>query len=114
MKEESRSWHEQEFATIALGDQRLNARAIKLLGQLSAQPQAFINQACEVWAASKAAYRYFDNEQVQAYQMLSPHYQRTGERMQRQQVVLAVQDTTDSSYRMQGHTAGLWRIGHTQ
>jgi hypothetical protein len=112
MKEESRSWHEHEFAAIELGDQRLNARAIKLLGQLSSQPQAFINQACEDWAASKAAYRFFDNEQVQAQQILSPHYQRTGERMQGQQVVLAIQDTTELSYRTHGQTTGLGPIGN--
>ena len=50
MTEEKTAWNEAEFAGIKLGDERLNARAIKLLGQLSAQPQAYINQDCEDWA----------------------------------------------------------------
>ena len=41
MKEAATQWNEAELAGIELGDARLNARAIKLLGQLSAQPQAY-------------------------------------------------------------------------
>jgi hypothetical protein len=74
MSKENAEWNETEFEEIKLGDERLNVRAIKLLGQLGAQPQAFINQACEDWAATKAAYRFFDNEGVKPEAILSPHH----------------------------------------
>jgi hypothetical protein len=112
MTEEKTAWNEAEFAGIKLGDERLNARAIKLLGQLSAQPQAYINQACEDWAATKAAYRFFDNEQVEPAKILSPHYQQTCARMAQHQIILALQDTTELSYSTHLQTKGLGPIGN--
>jgi len=35
MSKEDSEWNETEFEEIRLGDERLNVRAIKLLGQLS-------------------------------------------------------------------------------
>jgi hypothetical protein len=75
------SWTAKEFAGIDLGDRRLDARLLALSGDLAAQPQAPINQACQDWAATKAAYRLFDNEKAQPDRILSPHQQRTRERM---------------------------------
>jgi hypothetical protein len=112
MSKENVEWNETEFEKIKLGDERLNVRAIKLLGQLSAQPQAFINQACEDWAATKAAYRFFDNEEVKPEAILSPHHERVCERMQGQGVVLAIQDTTELDYSAHPKTKGLGPIGN--
>lgn len=112
MNETATEWNQAEFAGIELGDERLNARAIKLLGQLSAQPQAYINQACEDWAASKAAYRFFDNEQIEAANMLAPHYQQSGARMAAHRVILAIQDTSELSYSTHVKTTGLGPIGN--
>jgi hypothetical protein len=112
MSKENADWNETEFEGIKLGDKRLNGRAIKLLGQLSAQPQAFINQACEDWAATKAAYRFFDNEEVKPEAILSPHHERVRERMQGQGVVLAIQDTTELDYSAHPKTKGLGPIGN--
>jgi hypothetical protein len=112
MGEGNSEWNETEFEGIKLGDKRLNVRAIKLLGQLSSQPQAFINQACEDWAATKAAYRFFDNEEVKPEAILSPHHERVRERMQGQRVVLAIQDTTELDYTAHPKTEGLGPIGN--
>lgn len=112
MKEATTEWNEAEFAGIDLGEARLNARAIKLLGQLSAQPQAYINQACADWAASKAAYRFFDNEQVAPANILAPHYQQTCARMAEHRVILAIQDTSELSYSTHVQTTGLGPIGN--
>jgi hypothetical protein len=114
MMEEKTAWNEAEFAGIKLGDERLNVRAIKLLGQLSAQPQAYINQACEDWAASKAAYRFFDNDQVEPAKILAPHYQQTAARMAQHPVILALQDSSELNYRSHLQTTGLGPIGSTQ
>jgi hypothetical protein len=114
MSKEVSEWNETEFEEIRLGDERLNIRAIKLLGQLSAQPQAFINQACEDWAATKAAYRFFDNEGVTPEAILSPHHERVCERMRGQNLVLAIQDTTELDYSAHPKTKGLGPIGNNR
>ena len=59
---EAASWSAAEFKGVALGDQRLAARLIATATQLAAQPTAPINQACDDGAATKAAYRLFQNQ----------------------------------------------------
>jgi len=45
-----------------LKDARLNRRCQDLAVSLGQQPNAPINQACEEWSDTKAAYRFFDND----------------------------------------------------
>jgi hypothetical protein len=105
-------WCKLEFADANLGDKRLNIRLLKLAQQLSNQPLSSINQACEDWAATKAAYRFFDNQTVEAAEILSPHQKRTQERMLAHKIVLAVQDTTELDYTLHPKTEGLGPIGN--
>ena len=107
-------WCKDEFADAELGDKRLNIRLVKLAQQLSNQPLSSINQACQDWADTKAAYRFFDNPRLGAAEILSPHQERTKERMLAHQTVLAVQDTTDLDYSAHPKTAGLGPIGNHQ
>src|SRR5438105_12374652 len=107
-----RNWSEEELSSIDLGDERLNRRVIKLAGQLGEQPQAFINQACEDWADSKAAYRFFDNKKVKGSQIISAHRDRVIERMKRYDLVLAIQDTTEIDYSGHAEKKGLGQIGN--
>jgi hypothetical protein len=58
------SWARAEFSGVELGDKRLNERLIKLCDRLSDSPESSINRACEDWAETKAAYRFFKNERV--------------------------------------------------
>jgi hypothetical protein len=94
-----------------LKDDRLKGRCQKLAEALGQQPTAPINQACEDWADSKAAYRFVDNPKVTPEEILSPHSQRTVERMKGQAVVLAVQDTTYFNFTRHPETQGLGEIG---
>jgi len=105
------TWTIEEFASIDTKDKRLDRRCLKLAEDLGRQPSASINQACEDWADSKAAYRFFGNEAVTPEQILSPHTQRTLARMQGHTVVLAVQDTTFLNYTHHPETQGLGEIG---
>ena len=97
-----------------LGDERLNRRVVNLAEQLAAQPMMPINQACEDWADTKAAYRLFANEKVSVEKLLAPHQKRTQERMGFYRQVLAVQDTTVFNYTHHPKTAGLGPIGTTK
>jgi hypothetical protein len=79
--------------------------------QLAMQPHGPINQACEDWADTKAAYRFSDNDKATPERIQAPHQQRTVERMGQHWRVLAVQDTTYLNYTHLPQTEGLGPIG---
>jgi Transposase DNA-binding/Transposase Tn5 dimerisation domain len=105
-------WAALEFADVELEDARLNRRCQELAVALGQQPMTYINQACEDWADTKAAYRFFGNtKKVTPAGISAPHQQRTVERMSQHPLVLAVQDTTFFNYTHHPHTEGLGEIG---
>jgi hypothetical protein len=54
-------WSALELRHVDLGDQRLNRRLVKLVDDLLHAPEASVPQAAGDWAATKAAYRFWDN-----------------------------------------------------
>ena len=105
-------WAAEEFAQVELKDDRLNWRCQELASALVQQPDVPINQACEDWADTKAAYRLFANKKVTPERILAPHRQRTVTRMSQHPLVLAVQDTTFFNYSHHRHTEELGAIGN--
>jgi hypothetical protein len=105
------SWAVAEFSKIDLQDKRLNKRCQKLASDLEQQPTDPINQACEDWADTKAAYRFCDNPKVTPDKIISAHSGRTVKRMKKHALVLAIQDTTFLNYTHHPQTAGLGEIG---
>ena len=87
-------WATEEFAEVDLGDKRLDARLIKLCNRFSDAPESPINQACADWAETKAAYRFFQNENVEVEQILATHSHKTAQRAREHKTVLALQDTS--------------------
>ncbi len=87
-----------ELDTIDLQDQRLNDRSKRLLELLFADPTASINSACQGWTETQAAYRFFDNDNVQPKRILRAHQEATCVRIAQHPVVLIVQDTTELDY----------------
>jgi len=108
------SWGKGEFQTVELGDKRLEQRLQKLAEDLAARPQAPINQASADWAATKAAYRFFENPKASEKQIFAAHRTRTVQRMAGQSVVLAIQETTYLNYSHHPRTMGLGPIGDSR
>lgn len=54
-------WIEDEFTFIAFGDNRLDRRLFRILEDFSHHPSEPIDQASADWAATNAAYRFFEN-----------------------------------------------------
>jgi Domain of unknown function (DUF4338)/Transposase Tn5 dimerisation domain/Transposase DNA-binding len=106
-------WVHREFGGAKLGDRRLAARLLDLAGAFFAQPQANIPQACGSAAAAKAAYRFFDNEQVTMDALLEPHHRATIDRIRREPVVLVAQDTTSLRYTTHPGMQGIGPIGNS-
>ena len=101
------TWAHNEFKTINLGDQRLNNRLIKLSEDFINSPTSPINQSSENWAATKAAYRFFQNESISYKDITHSHAKATLERCNEYTEVLAIQDTTYFTYSHHKKTIGL-------
>ena len=100
-----------EFQHADLGDERLAKRLGVLAEQLAGQPGASIPQATGNWGQACAAYRFFDNDQVQPVAILASHQICTRQRAATHSVVLAVQDTTVLNYTAHTDVTGLGPIG---
>ena len=105
-------WAEAETDRASLPDARLKRRLTRVLEQLSAQPTASIPAASGTWADTKAAYRLFDNDRVDAVDILDGHSRATLQRIAAESVVLLVQDTTFLSdiRDLQGRGVGTLRL----
>lgn len=104
---EKLDWVSQEFGGAQLGDARRNARLVRLARALAKRPEVSLPQALEDPATLKAVYRFFDNEEVKAQDILAPHLASSVGRMREQPVILAVQDTTFIDYAGHRATEGL-------
>ncbi len=93
MTKSTESWVLNEFKDISFNDTRLDNRFITVACDAMENPAAPINQASEDWAATKAAYRFFNNPKVDRAQILEAHQKCTLGRMKDHKVVLAIQDS---------------------
>ena len=105
------SWAQDEFKTLELGDQRLNARAVLLAERLSSKPTESIPNACLGWAETQAAYRFLRNPRSDWQALLQPHWASSLERMRQHKVVLNIQDTTELDFNGR-QTAGLGPLSY--
>lgn len=98
MISETSTWPEEEFASLNLGDKRLNERAISMVQQCAGNPTASFPKTFNGSAEVTAAYRLFDNEKVTVEKFLAPHWGCAEQRAKSHPVVLALQDTTELNY----------------
>jgi len=103
-------WAAEEFSEVNLGDKRLNQRLITLCHKFSDAPECPINQACEDWAETKAAYRFFQNEKLDNSAIMASHREKTAKRAEAHGTVLAIQDTSYFNYTSHPNTKGLGQI----
>lgn len=105
------SWAEEEFSSLDLGDARLNRRVVRLSERLADKPTASLPGACRGWAETQGAYRLLAQEQVDWRDLLAPHWACTHTRMQADDVVLCIADTTVLDFHGQ-QTAGLGPLSY--
>ena len=104
-------WHDQEVVGAGLPDKRLARRLRCLLDQMSASPGQPVPAACGDWAATKAAYRFFDNPRVTEHGVLAGHFDATAARVPASEgPILILQDMTEFIY----NCAQQGMIGFTQ
>lgn len=91
-----------------LGDFRRTRRLVKLIERMAEQPDASFPSVLDD-AELEAAYRLLGNEHVNVDAILAPHVRATVERIRREDVVLALHDTTTMSFRAEGQREDLDR-----
>ena len=92
-------WSETEGAGCEFPDERLKLRFSKLLSALSQKIGDSIPTACQDWAATKAAYRFFNNRRVDENIILAGHFAATKNRFSSTSgPVLVMHDTSEFSY----------------
>jgi hypothetical protein len=92
------SWAAEEFATVDLGDKRLNKRLVKVAQQWADKPSQSIPTAAGGWGDTAAAYRMLDNPRCDWREILGAHCHSTTERMSALPVVLCLTDTTELDF----------------
>lgn len=103
-------WAQDELASVDLGDKRLDKRIRKICDSFYQRPMSSINEACQSWKDTKAAYRLFENEKLTAHKILLPHREATVERVKNYETVLAIQDTTFFNFSQHKKKRGMGSI----
>lgn len=101
-----------EFEGLALGDERLNRRARLIAEKAMEAPEKSFPKMVENPSELEALYRFFQNDEVNAADILEPHRQATAHRSNGQKLIRAVHDTT--TFAFNGDRQGLGALGSSQ
>ena len=82
-------------------------RLVKIAGQFISSTESPINKACGSWGEVKAAYRFFQNDNIDYRDIIQHHSKNTKIRSENEKVILAIQDTTYYNYTSHPKTEGL-------
>ena len=91
-------WAAEEFASVDLGDKRLNRRLVKVAQQWADKPSQSIPTVAGSWGDTAAAYRMLENERCDWREILGAHSQCTTQRMAALPVALCLTDTTELEF----------------
>lgn len=90
---------EDETAACDLGDGRLNRRLGAMLSAMGERPGKSLPTAFQDWANTKAAYRFFANENISEDKILAGHFAASALRVKAVDgAILILQDTTEFSF----------------
>lgn len=94
------TWLNQEIGRSEFCDERLSRRFAMVIKQLCDSTAESIPLACQDWANTKGAYRFFSNARVNEGDILAGHFGSTRDRFNgTSATVLVLHDTTEFSYR---------------
>jgi hypothetical protein len=99
-------WWESELAGCTFADARLGQRLQKIVERMGGAIGASLPLACQDWASTKAAYRFFSNDRVSEAEILAGHFGATRERTTAAKgILLVLQDTTEFTYQRESPNA---------
>jgi Transposase DNA-binding len=100
-------WVSQEIHYSAFDDFRHGKRLRAVVRCLSKHPSQSVPQASEDRSQSQSIYRLWANKRVKPEQIRASHRMSVIDRINQQQIVLAIQDTTDLDFTSHPQTSGL-------
>lgn len=108
------AWFKRELAACRLADARLDSRLGTLLEQIGGAAGESAPMACQDWANTKAAYRFFSNDRVNEADILAGHFHVTKERFAATQgPILVLHDTTEFSFQRENpEKIGIVTVAH--
>src|SRR5690242_1396663 len=77
MARDANAWIDREIAGCRFADERLGRRLRALLAKMAGAMGGSIPLACQDWANTKAAYRFFSNDRVSEGEILGGHFRST-------------------------------------
>lgn len=96
---DTEAWIDHETAACRFADERLGKRLRTLLDRLAGSMGGSIPLACQDWANTKAAYRFFSNDRIAEDEILAGHFASTRTRFAATAgPILVAQDTTEFAY----------------
>jgi len=102
-------WARETFGDCQLGDQRRTKRLVRYAEQVAACSEGSTPLQTESWAACKAAYRLFNQEEVSFAAVCRPHWQQTQNCPAGRYLLLG--DTTVINYGYEPSVQGLSPVG---
>ena len=105
-------WIKAQWEQAKLGDSRRNCRAIKIANDLLSNPSASLPEQCSNWATLKAAYRFFNEEDVTFEALQQPHRAQVIQKARECAITLFIQDGSELDY--SSHDIALGPIGNHQ
>ena len=102
----SEDWLDRELAgSSSFVDERLGKRLRKLVELMGNAIGSTVPLACQDWANTKAAYRFFSNDRVSEAEILAGHFHSTRDRFAATEgPILVLQDTTEFTFQRE-HSA---------
>jgi hypothetical protein len=104
-------WSTQQWGAVALGDQRLNRRAVEIGALMAAHPAASLPEQMKSPAVLKAAYALLNHPGVSLADLTAPTRTQTLQAAGEREVTLWVEDTTELDYSAHPSMTGLGPIG---
>src|SRR3712207_1788998 len=99
MADDVPAWIERELEGCRFADERLGRRLRTLLDRMAGAIGESIPFACQDWANTKAAYRFFANERVSEAEILGGHFRATrGRSAGSGGPIMVLHDTSEFSY----------------
>jgi Transposase DNA-binding/Transposase Tn5 dimerisation domain len=104
-------WAEAEFGHAELGDARRTARLVKIAARCAERPHGHVSGVLHVAAEREGAFRFVENQAVDAYRIAEASHEATARRCGRGTVIVAVDQSTLSVTDRQ-RTKGFGRTAH--
>lgn len=94
------SWIGEELQGCKFRDKRLKSRLFQLVSKMAESVGESLPTACQDWANTKAAYRFFSNPTLDEGEILAGHFESTRKRFRATEgLVLVLHDTTEITYK---------------